>query len=139
MLAMALAALAGVAWAQDLERIVALGDRPACAVSDLVSMAPALAAAFPEDEGLPERLAEALAGYEPGLPLTKRRAGYVAARALRVRSSIVFAVLPIERYAFRALVLDGVFGPASSGGDVMSGVELLGFLSRLAEVYGRPE
>jgi len=139
MLALSLTALAGVARAQELEYLVALGDQPACTLGDLAALAPTLAAAFPEDEGLTDRLLAALIDYKPDQALTKRRAGYVAARALRVRSSLMFALIPIERYAFRALVLDGVFGPASSGGDVMSGVELLGFLARLAEVYGSTE
>ncbi|MBU0929347.1 MAG: hypothetical protein KKA67_16455 [Spirochaetes bacterium] len=125
--------------AQSLDDIVAIGDERACSVAELRLMAPAIVASFPGMDGLESRLEEALGRYEPQDRLTKARAGYVVAKALRLRTSIAFVVLPIERYAFRALVLDGVFANTSSGGDVMDGIELLDFVARLGAAYGSRE
>lgn len=128
---------AGLAGAQDIGTLAALGEKGACSVSDLASMAPAIAAVFPTDTGLPARLEAELARLDAGAPLTTARAAAVAARSLRVRTSMFFALIPIRRYAFRAMVADGVFAPGSSGGDAMNGIELMEFVSSLERAYGR--
>jgi hypothetical protein len=122
--------------AQSLEDVVLLGDRPACAMADLALMAPGLAESFPSNAELPARLAEALARYSLEKPLTKGRASLVVARSLKLRGSLMFLALPIERYAFRALLLDGVWSSTSSAADVMSGLDLLDFVALIGRKYG---
>lgn len=130
----ALAFLGGVAAAQSLDTLVEIGDKPSASVGDLAAMAPAIAEMF--STGASERLAAELAKYDTDTPLTKARASSAAAKALRIRSSFFYLLFPIRRYAFRAMAADGVFGPGSSGGDPMSGVELIDFVSSLGRVYG---
>jgi len=81
------------------------------------------------------RLERELASYAPELPLTKARASLVAARSLRVRSSLLFLLFPTKRYSFRTMVVDGVFSSTSSGADVMNGVELLDFITTVSQKY----
>ncbi len=125
--------------AQSLEDIVALGDKSACTVADLEIMVPALAEAFPDKKDLAERMVKVLARYKPTQSLTKARASLAAAKGLRLNTSLFYTLLPIQRYAFRMLVSDGVFASASSGGDVLSGVDLLDFVSMLSHIYGEQE
>jgi hypothetical protein len=122
--------------AQSLEDIVALGDKAACTVADLTLMVPALAEAFPENADLTARMEKVLARYKPTQSLTKARASLAAAKGLRLNTSFFYILLPIQRYAFRMLVSDGIFPSASSGGDVLSGVDLLDFISMLTQTYG---
>jgi hypothetical protein len=121
--------------AQSLEAIVAIGEKTACTMSDLSIMAPAITESAPDDLELASRLEKELAAFKPEMPLTKARASVVAAKSLKLRSSFFFKLFPIKRYSFRAMVVDGVFSPTSSGGDVMSGVELLDFITMVSRKY----
>jgi hypothetical protein len=135
-LAITLVLAAGqVQYAQSLEDIVAIGEKPACTMADLSIMAPALVESSPEDTELGSRLEQELASYAPDEPLTKASASLVAARSLKLRSSFFFMLFPTKRYSFRAMVVDGVFSSTSSGGDVMSGVELLDFITMVSRKY----
>ena len=60
----------------------------------------------------------------------------MAANAIGVDTSLMFLFLKTERHAFRAMVVDGVFSASSSGGDTMSGVDLLDFVATLGDRYG---
>jgi hypothetical protein len=122
-------------FAQSLEDVVAIGDLWACTVADFATMAPALSAAAPDDVELPSRIEKALLRYKAEQPLTKGRASLIAAKALKLRSSFFYLLLPVQRYAFRAMVVDGVFAGTSSEGDVMSGVELLDFITMITLKY----
>lgn len=121
--------------AQSLEDVVAIGDLWACTVADFATMAPALSEAVPDDADLAARLEKAISRYKPEQPLTKGKASLIAAKALKLRSSFFYLVLPVQRYAFRAMVVDGVFAGTSSEGDVMSGVELLDFITMITQNY----
>jgi len=121
--------------AQSLQDVVAIGDLWACTVADFATMAPALTEAMPDDAELAVRLEKTLSRYKAGQPLTKGRASLIAARTLKLRSSFFYLVLPVQRYAFRAMVVDGVFAGTSSEGDVMSGVELLDFITMITLKY----
>ncbi len=122
--------------AQSLEAVVAIGDKAACTVADLKAMSQAFVDAFPEDLDLALRLEKALAKYKDAQKLTKAKAAFVAAKSLKVRSSLFFLLIPWERYAFRAFVVDGIFSSVSSGGDVMSGLDLMDFVSAVSMKYG---
>ncbi len=124
------------AYGQSLEDIVALGDKQACSMADLAAMAPALVDSFPENQELAARLEQALGRYPAESKLTKARASWVAANAIGVDTSLMFLFLKTERHAFRAMVVDGVFSASSSGGDTMSGVDLLDFVATLGDRYG---
>ncbi len=134
-LVLAMTCLAGSA-AQSLETIVALEAKAACTMADLSSMSQAIVDAVPGNSGLASRLKLGLAAFKPGRPLTKERASLVVARSLGIRSSFFFLLIPVERYAFRAFVVEGIFGAASSGGEVMSGTDLMGFVSDVCRKYG---
>jgi hypothetical protein len=121
--------------AQSLESIVAIGDKFSCTMEDLSAMMPAIIEMLPDDADLPARFEKELGRYKSDQPLTKGRAAVVVAKALRIRSSLFFLLFPTMRYAFRAMVVDGVFGSTSSAGDVMSGVELLDFISVTIQKY----
>jgi hypothetical protein len=121
--------------AQSLDTVASIGEKPACAVADLAAMAPSILRAFPERTDLAVRIRAAFAKYAKDKPLTKARASYIIAKSLRVKSSFMFVMFPGERNAFRALVGDGVFGSASSGGEVMSGTDLLDFVSAIDRAY----
>ncbi|MFA6505783.1 MAG: hypothetical protein WCT14_06785 [Treponemataceae bacterium] len=129
-------ALGSVLDAQSLEDVIKIGNKSVCTIADLVAMAPAFSESFPDDPELGERLGLELSRFKPGNALTKARAALVAAKALRLRKSLFFLILPIQRYAFRTLVVDGVFSATSSGGEVMSGIELLDFVSIVCLKYG---
>lgn len=133
-LALVLAA-AQLPFAQSLEDIVAIGEKPSCTMADLTVMAAAFVEIAPGDAELASRLERELAVFAPESPLTKARASLVAARSLGLRSSFFFLLFPTKRYSFRAMVVDGVFSPTSSGGDVMNGVELLDFISIVSQKY----
>ncbi len=120
---------------QELETIVAIGDAWECTIADLAAMAPAIVAGTPDEAASAERLAKELGRYDPAEKLTKAKASIITGRSLRVRTSLLFILVPARRYAFRAMVVDGVFGSTSSGGDVMSGVELLDFVSIVGQKY----
>ena len=126
---------ARIPYAQSLEDIVAIGEKPACTMADLSIMAKAIVESAPDDAELASRLERELASYAPELPLTKARASLVAARSLRVRSSLLFLLFPTKRYSFRTMVVDGVFSSTSSGADVMNGVELLDFITTVSQKY----
>jgi len=121
--------------AQSLEDIVAIGEKIACSMADLAIMAPAIIESAPDDPELASRIGNELALYEPEMPLTKAMASLVAAKSLKVRSSFFFLLIPSKRYSFRTMVVDGVFSSTSSGGDVMSGVELLDFVTMISQKY----
>lgn len=123
------------AYGQSLDDLVALGDKQACSMADLAAMAPALVESFPEMPELATRLERALARYPAESELSKARASWVAASAIQVESSLMFLIFKTERYAFRALVVDGIFSAASSGGDAMSGVDLLDFIATICQTY----
>ncbi len=134
--ALVLAMTAGMGlYAQSLDDIVAITVKEACTIGDLVVMAPAIEGAFPDDAALVERLERSLSGFEATSVLTKAKASLIVASSLRLRSSLLFIVIPTKRYAFRALVMDGVFSPASSGGEIMSGLDLLNFISTIERTY----
>jgi len=128
-------ALVQFAPAQELETIVAIGEAWECTLADLAAMVPAIVSGADDDTGGEDRLAIELGRYDPGVKLTKAKAAIIVARSLKIKTSLLFLVLPIRRYAFRAMVVDGVFGSTSSGGDVMSGVELLDFVSITGQKY----
>jgi len=120
---------------QELETIVSIGEAWECTLADLAAMAPAFSEDALGDAEVGERLARELGRYDPDEKLTKAKAAIIVARSLKIKTSLLFFVLPIRRYAFRAMVVDGVFGSTSSGGDVMSGVELLDFVSITGQKY----
>lgn len=128
--------LGGVAAAQDLESIVAIGAKSSSTMEDLAVMLPALAESAPEDEELATRLRQALERFPEDRPLTKARASLVLARGFRIKSSLMFILIPTGRNAYRALVMDGIFDASGSGGAVMSGVELLDFIAVAGQKYG---
>lgn len=122
-------------YAQSLEDVVAIGDLWTCTVADFATMAPALSAAVPDDAELASRLEKVIARYRAEQPLTKGRASMIAAKTLKLRSSLFYIMLPVQRYAFRVMVVDSVFAGTSSEGDVMSGVELLDFITMITLKY----
>jgi len=124
---------------QSLEEVVAIGDRSACTMADLAVMLPAISGAAPQDADLPAALERSLTRYDADQPLTKARAAWVVARGTKLHTSFFFLVLPVERYAFRAMVMDGIFGSTASAGDVMNGIDLLDFVSAASQEYvGQP-
>lgn len=134
--ALVLALMVGMGlYAQDLEAIVAITDKEACTIGDLAVMAPAIVGAFPLDVGLSERLERSLSAADATSSLTKAKASLIVGSSLHLRSSLLFSLIPSRRYAFRALVMDGVFSPASSGAEVMSGLDLLNFISTIERTY----
>ncbi len=125
--------------AQSLEEVVAIGDKTACTMADLAVMLPAVSGAAGEDASLAAALERPLARYDADQPLTKARAAWVVARGTRLRTSFFFLLLPLERYAFRAMVMDGIFSATASAGDVMGGIDLLDFVGAVSlEYVGRP-
>ncbi|GAB1457048.1 MAG: hypothetical protein RBT62_11280 [Spirochaetia bacterium] len=134
--AFVLAVTAGLGlYAQSIDDIVAIGDKDVCTIADLAVMAPAIVEAFPDDVALAERLEGSLSGYDAIDVLTKSKASLIVASSLRLRSSLLFIMFPLKRYAFRALVMDGIFSPASSGGETMSGLDLFNFISTIERSY----
>ncbi|MBN2874620.1 MAG: hypothetical protein JXM71_05955 [Spirochaetales bacterium] len=134
-LLIACSSLAAALPAQSLEYIVSIADAPSCTMADLGEMLPALVPVDGADPDAAARLEEAIAAFDPELPLTKGRASLVVARGFRVRSSLMFLLVPTARYAFRAMVVAGVFSSESSGGDVLSGVELVDFVTVAGRTY----
>jgi hypothetical protein len=130
---------ASAAFPQSLEAVFSIGEKASCSVADFSEMVPAFAEDFSGDDELPGRLTEAASRYAPERTLTKGRASLMAARALRLKSSLMFMLLPLERYAFQALAVDGIFSASSSAGDPMSGVDLLDFVSAVGRTYGAAE
>jgi len=130
---------ASAAFPQSIEAVFAIGEKSECTVADFSEMIPAFGEGFSGDVELPDRLASAAGRYAPERRLTKGRASLMAARALRLKSSLMFILLPLERYAFQTLAVDGVFSASSSSGDPMSGVDLLDFVSALGRTYGAAE
>lgn len=126
---------AGLA-AQSLESVMTISGKSVCTISDMSTMIPAFIDAFPEDTGLAARLKQALSAYKPEKTLTKAWASFVAAKSFRIRSSFFFVLIPLERYAFRALVVDGIFSSSSSGGETMNGSDLMDFVSAVSQKYG---
>lgn len=129
-------ALGGAAAAQDLDTLIAVGEKSSCTIEDLAAMVPALAESAMEDGEPATRLQQALERIPAGRPLTKNRAALVVARAFRVKSSLMYILIPTGRNAYRALVMDGVFDPSGSGAEVLSGVELLDFIAVAGQKYG---
>jgi len=134
--ALLLAGSVALAGAQSIDELIQIGDKARCSIDDLALMLPSVGQVLPPGSGFELRLQEALERYDGGAVLTKGRAAYVAARALRLRGSLMYSILPSERYALRAFMGAGVFTGTSSGADTMTGTELLEFTATLARMYG---
>lgn len=131
-----LAGSVALAGAQSIEELLAIGDKARCNIDDLALMLPSVGQVLPEGSGLEERLQQALERYDGKAVLTKGTAAFVAARALRLRRSLMYLILPTERYALRAFMGEGIFSGTASVPDVMTGTELFEFIASLATKYG---
>lgn len=134
-----LAVSGALAGAQSLDELLIIGNKARCSVDDLALMLPSVGQVLPESSGFDERVHKALERYQGDDVLTKGRAAYVAARALRLRGSLMYFILPTERYALRAFMGEGIFTGTASGADVMTGTELLEFIASLATKYGEAQ
>lgn len=119
-----------------LAGIAGLMSKPRCQVSDFMALAPMLVELAGKPEDAATRLSRLAAGTRADTPLTFERAAGYAARIVRVRSSLVYSLLPLPRYAFRAMVMDGAVPAGSSAWQVMSGADLLEFVASVSRVYG---
>lgn len=122
--------------AQSIDELLAIGDKARCSVDDLALMLPSVGEVLPPGSGFEERLENALERYDARDELTKGKAAYVAAKSLRLRSSLLYLIFPTERYALRAFMGEGIFTGSASGVDVMTGTELFEFIATLARRYG---
>jgi len=125
--------------AQSIETLFELSAKSATTVADFASMSPALVEIFPERDDVSLLLEKQLKRYDPAVTLTKGRASLLLARAIGLKSSLFFILMPSERSAFRAFVADGLFSNTSSTGDGMTGVEIMDLISRVAQLYGATE
>ncbi|GAB1483127.1 hypothetical protein MASR2M78_19430 [Treponema sp.] len=124
------------AMAQNLERVVAIGDKDLCIMADLDDMLVGLQESLPEDTELLSRLQSASAAYKSEQILTKKRASFVVARGYKLSGSLLYTIFRNERYAFKMLVADGIFKASSSGSDALSGIDLLSFIGAVDQEYG---
>ncbi len=122
---------------QELSQLASLASKRSATIEDLASLLPSLSLSLPDADAYLARLEEALSAFEPDTPLTKGRASRVACAALKLRTSALYLLFPTERYAFRALVMEGVFKSASSPGEAMGGMELLDFMNSLGSLAER--
>jgi hypothetical protein len=120
------------AYGQDLDQLSALSAKRSASMEDLAPLLASLSQSVADEDSYLSRLGEALAAYEPDTALTKGRASRVACAALNLRSSALYLLFPGERYAFRALVMEGVFKSGSSPGEAMGGMALLDFINSLS-------
>lgn len=127
----------GSLYGQDLEQLAALAAKRSASMGDLAPLLASLAEHVADADMYLARLEESLAAYDAKTILTKGRASRVACAALKLRSSALYNLFPTERYAFRALVMEGVFKSASSPGDLMGGMELLDFINSLSSLAER--
>jgi len=125
-----------LAGAQGLDELIAIGNKASCSIDDLALMLPSVGQVLPDDSGFDERLRQALERYDGSAVLTKGAAAVVAARALNLRGSLMYVILPVERYALRAFMGEGIFAGSASSPDVMTGTELFEFIAALATKYG---
>ncbi|MEI6874053.1 MAG: hypothetical protein WCL50_02870 [Spirochaetota bacterium] len=121
---------------QFLDEVLAISGKQRCEISDLAKMLPSIGLVLPGRSAFAERSQEALRAYAGGETLTKGRASSVLARVLKPSSSLVFLILPFDRYAFRSFLGEGVFATSSSPGDVMTGTELLELVAAVTLRYG---
>ncbi len=131
-----LAGSVALAGAQSIDELITIGNKARCSIDDLALMLPSVGQVLPENSSFDERLQKALERYQGDEVLTKGKAAYVAATALRLRGSLLYFILPTERYALRAFMGEGIFTGTASGADVMTGTELLEFIASLATKYG---
>jgi hypothetical protein len=128
---------AAFAYGQDLDQLASLSAKPSVSIEDLAPLLASLSQSVVDEDGYLSRLELALAAFEPETALTKGRASRVACAALNLRSSALYLLFPGERYAFRALVMEGVFKSGSSPGEAMGGMELLDFINSLSIIVER--
>lgn len=131
-----LALSAALAGAQSLDEIIAIGTKAVCTIDDLALLLPSVGQALPDGSDFDERLRQALERYDGGAVLTKGAAALIAAKALQLRGSLMYSILPVERYALRAFMGEGLFAGSASGADAMTGTELFEFIAALATRYG---
>lgn len=127
----------GLSHGQDLSQIASIAAKSSVVMEDLGALLPSLSLSAPDADAYLFRLSQALSTYDPATPLTKGKASRVACAALGLRSSALYLIFPTERYAFRALVMEGVFKSASSPGEAMGGMELLDFINSLGSLAER--
>ena len=136
-LTLALLLAVSVCYAQNIEILNKIGDKQGVTINDVTLLFSSIDKSLIPDQGRSKRLFKAVIHYQKHkTPITKGAAAYITVKYLNIHSSLMFNIIPCERYAFRVCVAEGLFSRESNTAELLSGSELLELSEHILKRYG---